>query len=209
MENEFYPFINLPLPYDYGALEPNIDTQTMHLHHDRHLQTYIDNLNAALQGQPNLQRLSLTELIENAFRMPGSMQTTIRNNAGDVYNHRFYFDGMQPAAGQQPTGALAEAIDRDFGSVDHFQEALSVFGSGYAWLVYDGMRLRIITTPNQNCPLEAGLCPVLTVDVWEHAYYLKHFNKRTDYLTDWFPIINWEQADQRYRKCAGIQADNA
>lgn len=212
MENEFYPFINLPLPYDYGALEPNIDAQTMHLHHDRHLQTYIDNLNAALQGQPSLQRLSLTELIENASRMPTGMQATIRNNAGGVYNHRFYFDGMQPATGQMPVGALAQAIDRDFGSLDHFREAfdqaaLSVFGSGYAWLVYDGTRLRILTTANQNCPLESGLCPVLTADVWEHAYYLKHFNKRADYLADWFPLINWEQAEQRYRKCAGMETE--
>lgn len=203
MENEFYPFINLPLPYGYDALEPNIDTQTMHLHHDRHLQTYIDNLNAALQGHPHLQRLSLTELIENAWRMPGNMQTAIRNNAGGVYNHRFYFDGMQPAAGQAPAGALAKAIDDEFGSLDYFRDAfdraaLSVFGSGYAWLVYDGKRLRIVTTANQNCPLEAGLCPVLTVDVWEHAYYLKHYNVRAGYVSDWRQVLNWKEAEKRF-----------
>lgn len=226
MENNYYPFVNLPLPYAYNAMEPFIDEKTMMLHHDRHLQTYIDNLNNALKSNPHLQKLSLEQLISNASRLPEPLQTTIRNNAGGVYNHRFYFDGLKPAAapgqsqenkpaaapgsskpselpqGNQPFGDLAHRL----GSFENFKgifkkAALSVFGSGYAWLVTDGGRLRIVTTANQNTPVEQGLCPVLAIDVWEHAYYLKHYNLRTDYIDDWFRVINWEQAEQNYHNC--------
>lgn len=205
MQNEFYPFVNLPLPYDYDALEPYIDAKTMMLHHDRHLQTYIDNLNAVLRTNPWLQRLSLCELIQNASTLPYDTQTVVRNNAGGVYNHRFYFDGLHPA-GKQPCGALMTAINRDFGSLEQFQQAfqtaaLSVFGSGYAWLAGCCDQLHIITTSNQNSPIEAGLCPILTIDVWEHAYYLKHYNLRKDYIPDWFQVVNWDQAEQNYQEC--------
>lgn len=206
MENAFYPFLNLPLPYAYNALEPFIDEKTMHLHHDRHLQTYIDNLNAILKEQPALQKLSLTQLIQNARKLPAELQTPIRNNAGGVYNHRFFFNGLVNPSEAQPEGKLSSQINRQFGSLEDFQQAfqaaaLSVFGSGYAWLVSDHGELKILTTPNQNNPLEQGLSPILTIDVWEHAYYLKHYNVRAGYIRDWLQIINWAQAEQNYLQC--------
>lgn len=206
MQNQYYPYVNLPLPYAYDALEPFIDEKTMMLHHSRHLQTYIDHLNDALRDHPQLQRMSLEQLLANAFRLPHAAQTAIRNNAGGVYNHRFYFDLLAPPTDSKPMGQLAAAIDRDFGSYDAFQKAftqaaLAVFGSGYAWLAVVNGVLRIVITPNQNTPLELSLCPVLTLDVWEHAYYLKHYNERAAYINDWFHVVNWEQAEQNYLKC--------
>ncbi len=206
MENNIYPFINLPLPYAYDALEPYIDEETMRLHHDRHLQTYINNLNAALKEQPHLQRFTLEQLIRHASRLPQPLQSTIRNNAGGIYNHRFFFNGLTNPAARQPVGKLAQAIRQQFGSFNAFREefkkaALSVFGSGYAFLVVHRGRLAIITTPNQNTPLEQTLCPVLAIDVWEHAYYLKHYNDRSSYIDDWFLIINWDEAERQYENC--------
>lgn len=205
MENNHYPFVNLPLPYDYDALEPFIDTQTMHLHHDRHLQTYIDNLNKTLADYPNLQNLTLEELIQNADKLPCSIQKTIRNNAGGVYNHRFYFNMLTNPSSEFPEGKLRKAIYEAFENYPRFkdlfkQAALSVFGSGYAWLISDKGKVRIITTANQNTPIEYGLTPILAIDVWEHAYYLKHYNKRADYIDNWFQIINWEKAEHNYTK---------
>lgn len=206
MENNYYPFVNLPLPYSYDALEPYIDVKTMHLHHDRHLKTYIDNLNDALKNEPQLQKLSLTELIENAHRLPADLETKIRNNAGGVYNHRFYFEGLTNPSESNPSGSLIDRIEQQFGSLELFKDdfkkaALSVFGSGYAWLVYDNGELSIVTTPNQDTPLPAGFCPILAIDVWEHAYYLKHYNVRADYIDDWSDIINWKQAQKNYTAC--------
>lgn len=206
MENEFYPFVNLPLPYAYNALEPFIDQKTMHLHHDKHLQTYIDNLNKILEDSPNLQSMSLEELIKNACRLPQRLQTPVRNNAGGVFNHRFYFEGLANPSTEAPTGQLADAINRQFGGFAQFEAAfqeaaLGVFGSGYAWLVSACGNLQILTTPNQNSPIERGFCPILTIDVWEHAYYLKHYNVRADYFNDWKRIINWEKAEQAYNRC--------
>jgi len=203
MENNHYPFTNLPLPYDYNALEPYINTQTMHFHHDKHLQTYIDNLNKALAEQPDLQNMSLEDLIKNADRLPCPIQKTIRNNAGGVYNHRFYFDMLANPSSEFPEGKLRKAIYESFENYPRFKElfkqaALSVFGSGYAWLVSDNEKLHIITTPNQNTPFESGLTPILTIDVWEHAYYLKHQNRRAEYIDNWFEIINWEKAEINY-----------
>lgn len=202
MENQHYPFVNLPLPYAYNALEPFIDEKTMHLHHDRHLQTYIDNLNGILEKEPCLQTLSLEQLIQIADRLPEGLGTSLRNNAGGVYNHRFFFDGMAPATGGEPGGELLARLQRRFGSWEDFREdfkkaALSVFGSGYAWLVDGSQGLRIVTTPNQNSPIAWGLEPILTIDVWEHAYYLKHYNLRADYIDDWFALVDWEQAQER------------
>lgn len=210
MENETYPFTNLPLPYAYNAMEPYIDEKTMRLHHDRHLQTYIDNLNKILEVNPDLQKLSLQELIRSVPRLPYSIQTGILNNAGGVYNHRFYFDILANPTEPRPIGRLAEAIIRDFGSIENFYKefkaaALSVFGSGYAWLVSYQGSLKIVTTPNQNTTLGMDLCPVINIDVWEHAYYLKHYNVRADYIEDWFQIINWERAEQNYIECGGMK----
>lgn len=207
MENNFYPFVNTPLPYDYDDLEPYIDEKTMYLHHDKHLQTYINNLNAALEKYPQLQKLSLKQLIKASGRLQKEIQTAVRNNAGGVYNHRFYFDGLKNPSQREPSGRLAEAISKAFGSYQDFKAefkkaALSVFGSGYAWLVFDKCRLKIITTPNQNSPVERGLCPILTIDVWEHAYYLKHYNVRADYIDDWFNIINWDKAEENFLNCS-------
>jgi Fe-Mn family superoxide dismutase len=205
--NEHYPFENTPLPYAGSALEPYIDEQTMILHHDRHLQTYIDNLNAVLKEHPRLQSLSLEQLITRADRLPKKTGIPLSRNAGGVYNHRFYFDGLTPETDQHPNGALAEAIDRSFGGYDAFREkfaeaAKAVFGSGYAWLVKDPYgSLKISTTANQETPLPAGLCPILNIDVWEHAYYLKHFNRRADYIDNWWHVVNWRKAEARYLAC--------
>jgi len=204
---EHYPFMNTPLPYADNALEPYIDEQTMILHHDRHLQTYIDNLNTVLQDHPRLQSLSLEQLIARSDRMPANVGTPVSRNAGGVYNHRFYFDSLTPEIGLQPEGALAEAIDRSFGGYGAFREkftaaAKSVFGSGYAWLVRDPYGgLKIITTANQETPLPPFHCPILAIDVWEHAYYLKHYNKRADYIDDWWNLVNWKNAEKRYLEC--------
>ena len=203
MENRFYPFINEPLPYAYDALEPFIDEQTMRLHHDRHLQTYIDHLNDALKRAPRLQALPLVQLIQRAGSLPQPLQTDIRNNAGGVYNHRFFFEGLKRSAERRPRGRLLEEIDRQFGDFAGFlsafqKAALSVFGSGYAWLVRGRRGLRILTTPNQNCPVEQGLCPVLTIDVWEHAYYLKHYNVRAGYVEDFLNLVDWDQAERNF-----------
>ena len=204
---EQYPFVNTPLPYDYNALEPYIDDKTMHLHHDRHLQTYIDNLNAALSTQPQLQNMTLEQLILIAPSLPENVGVPISRNAGGVYNHRFYFDGLSPSSSRNPLGPLSSAIDQTFDSFSAFKEkftaaALSVFGSGYAWLVLDGQgKLRIITTPNQETPLPRSLCPIINIDVWEHAYYLKHYNKRADYIADWYNVVNWAKTEERYLAC--------
>jgi len=204
---EHYPFKNTPLPYGYDALEPYIDTKTMHLHHDRHLQAYVDNLNATLKNCPSLQGMTIEQLIKTAYRLPEALCTPVSRNAGGVFNHRFYFDGMAPAINQQPKEALAAAIEMAFCSLDSFKEkfkaaALSVFGSGYAWLVCDKRcNLCIVTTPNQETTLNCRLCPILTIDVWEHAYYLKHYNERASYIDDWFNVVNWKIAEERYLCC--------
>ncbi len=206
MENNHYPFINLPLPYDYDAMEPYIDRKTMTLHHDKHLQTYIDNLNEILKEQPKLQNLTLEQLIYNLNKLPRNIQDGVRNNAGGVYNHRFYFNELKNPSPDVPKGPISVAIDEEFGSFEKFKaefkkEALSVFGSGYAWLVLDRNKLKIIKTPNQDNPLMKRMCPILTVDVWEHAYYLKHYNVRSDYIDDWFNIINWDKINENYLGC--------
>lgn len=203
MQNQYYPFINLPLPYDYAALEPFIDEKTMHLHHDRHLQTYIDNLNSALKACPSLQKISLIDLLKNLSALPSEHENKIRNNAGGVFNHRFYFELLTKPSTLKPEGMLALAINQYFESFDNFKmlfknAALSVFGSGYAWLVVNNNKLCIITTANQNTPLELGMIPILTIDVWEHAYYLKNYNLRANYIDNWFQIVNWELAEKNF-----------
>lgn len=207
--NEHYKFINTPLPYAYNALEPYIDEKTMRLHHDKHLQTYIDNLNNTLSNYPLYQNWSLEQLIINVPSLPANIQTGVRNNGGGVYNHQFYFSNMANPTSQYPLGALNDLIIKQYGSYETFQKefreaALSVFGSGYAWLALDAAGLlKIITTANQDTPLSLGMCPILNLDVWEHAYYLKHYNVRADYIDDWFHVVNWDKANRNYMRCYG------
>lgn len=196
MNNNQYPFINTPLPYDYQALEPYIDATTMYLHHEKHLQAYIDNLNKLLAKEPKLQACTLEELTQ----MPGD----IGKNSGGVYNHRFYFEGLQPPK-KVPHNPLYEEIESQFQSFEAFQKifkqtALSVFGSGYAWLVWERGMLRIITTANQGVPCLNKMFHILCIDVWEHAYYLKHYNLRGDYIDNWFKVINWDTAQMGWQQ---------
>ena len=201
--NNFYPFVNTPLPYAYNALEPYIDEKTLHLHHDRHLQTYIDNLNKLMDENPALQQFSLEELLTRWCRLPQHLQIPVRNNAGGVFNHRFYFDSMKGPGTSCQTPRLFDVMSLQFKSAEDFKSqfkeaALSVFGSGYAWLVSAGGRLKIITTANQNTPPLNTMTPLLNIDVWEHAYYLKHYNVRAAYIDDWFRVINWEVVEKRF-----------
>lgn len=195
-----YPFVNPALPYGYNALRPYIDTETMWLHHTAHMQTYVNNLNDILKDYPLLQNMTLTELLIHLDDIPCEIRQGVRNNAGGVFNHMLYFMQMSPAEDAGPAeGALAEMIERRFGSMDGLQKelktaGLSVFGSGSAWLVVDGNgELQVITTANQDTPLERGLFPVMIIDVWEHAYYLKHHNLRGNYIDDIFHVIDWSK----------------
>lgn len=202
--NGHYKFINEALPYAYDAMEPYIDEKTMRLHHDKHLQTYIDNLNKTLIEYPQYQNWTLEQLIINVPSLPKDIQTSIKNNAGGVFNHQFYFSNLANPTSPQPVGVLGKSITREFGGYMSFQNqfktaALSVFGSGYAWLVVNATgQLSIITTENQNTPFPLNMLPVLNIDVWEHAYYLKHYNLRSDYINDWFHVVNWNNANETY-----------
>lgn len=201
--NNFYPFVNTPLPYAYNALEPYIDEKTMRLHHDRHLQTYIDNLNKLLEENPALQQFSLEKLLTHWCRLPQHLQVPVRNNAGGVFNHRFYFNSMKEPGAPCEAPRLFDEMSLQFKSPEDFKSqfkeaALSVFGSGYAWLVSHGGRLKIITTANQNTPPLNSMTLLLNIDVWEHAYYLKHYNMRAAYIDDWFHLINWEAVEGRF-----------
>ncbi len=209
MKAENYPFVVRPLPYEYDALVPVLDAETLTFHHDRHYKTYVDNLNNALADYPELQRKSLTELLTDIDSLPGAIRMAVRNNGGGVYNHELYFDSMKSPVGQEPSGALAEAIDRDFGSYRQWKEqmkqsAVSKFGSGWAWLVSDkNGRLSIVQTANQDVPDLEEFIPLLLVDVWEHAYYLQYQNRRADYVEGWFGLINWRKAGKRYDEGLG------
>ena len=197
---ETYPFRLPELPYAYHALEPFIDQRTMYFHHDKHLKTYIDNLNKALEAYPEYQTWTLEELLTRLSELPEELRTPVRNNGGGVYNHEMYFHLMAPA-GQPFSTEVAEA----FGGEDNWKRqmkaaALGQFGSGFAWLVRDTTgALKIIALPNQDNPLTIGLQPILPLDVWEHAYYLKHQNLRSDYIDDWFHVINWNVVEQRLK----------
>lgn len=205
--NEHYPFVNPPLPYGYDALEPYIDTKTMHLHHDRHLQTYVDNLNNTLKDYPELQSWSLEQLIYNAERLPSVIRQSVINNGGGIYNHIFYFNGMSNSETYSQAWMLYTAIMEEFGTFDQFYDefknhALAVFGSGYAWLVVDeGGKLKIVTSANQDTPMVQNMCPIVAIDVWEHAYYLKHYNLRAAYVDDWLHVVDWSYAAELYEKC--------
>jgi Fe-Mn family superoxide dismutase len=189
-----------PLPYDYAALEPHIDTQTMQIHHGKHHQAYVTNLNAALDKHPALHGHSLDDLLRNLATVPEDIRTAVRNNGGGHWNHTFFWNLMAPNAGGAPTGALGEAITASFGSFDAFKEKFAAagmgrFGSGWAWLVDTGSSLEITSTPNQDNPLMDGRKAILGVDVWEHAYYLKYQNRRADYLAAFWNVVNWQAVD--------------
>lgn len=209
MKEETYPFVAKPLPYEYDALVPVLDQETLHFHHDKHYKTYVDNLNAALSDYPELQKLGLSDLLRQIDRLPAAIQTAVRNNGGGVYNHELYFDSMKSPVGQEPSGLLLEAIERDFGSLQQWKEqmkqaAVGKFGSGWAWLVTDNDgKLSIVQTSNQDVPDLNKLIPLLLTDVWEHAYYLQYQNRRADYVDGWFNLINWRKVQKRYEEAIG------
>ena len=198
-----------PLPYDYDALEPHIDEQTMRIHHGKHHNGYTNKLNAALEGQPELHTRSAIELVADLDAIPGSIRTAVRNNGGGYVNHTLFWDVMTPGGATSPEGALAAAIDAAFGSVDDFKAkfestAAGQFGSGWGWLCADGSgSLSVLSTPNQDSPLSQGLTPVLGVDVWEHAYYLHYQNRRPDYLSSFWNVVNWDKVAARYDASGG------
>ena len=192
-----------PLPYAFDALEPHIDAQTMEIHHDRHHATYVNNLNAALEGHADLQAKSVEELISNLDAVPEAIRTAVRNNGGGHANHTLFWEILSPNGGGAPSGALADAINAAFGSFDNFKAeftkaATGRFGSGWAWLVVDNGKLAVTSTPNQDSPLMEGKTPILGLDVWEHAYYLKYQNKRPDYINAFWNIVNWDEVSKRY-----------
>jgi Fe-Mn family superoxide dismutase len=189
------------LPYAPGALEPHIDSQTMQIHHGKHHQTYVTNLNTALDKHPDLHNKSLDDLVRNVNSVPEDIRTAVRNNGGGHWNHSLFWKLMAPNAGGAPTGDVASGIDAAFGSFDKFKEqfnaaGLGRFGSGWAWLVDNGGKLEITSTPNQDNPLMEGKKAILGVDVWEHAYYLKYQNRRADYLSAWWNVVNWAEVNK-------------
>lgn len=197
---------NLPdLPYAHNALEPAIDEQTMRIHHGKHHQGYVNNLNKALEGNADLQSKSVEDLLRDIDSVPENIRTAVRNNGGGHANHSLFWKVMKPGAGGEPTGDLAGAINDAFGSFSEFKEKLSnaaatQFGSGWGWLVVDESgKLQVYGTPNQDSPYMQGHTPILGVDVWEHAYYLKYQNLRADYLKNWWNVVNWDQVSENYK----------
>jgi Fe-Mn family superoxide dismutase len=198
-----------PLPYDYNALEPYIDTQTMQLHHDKHHAAYVNNLNAALQNAPQFAALPIEQLIQRLNEVPDTIRTAVRNNGGGHLNHSMFWQIMTPNGGGQPSGELGNAINSTFGSFDQFKAAFNDagvkrFGSGWAWLILDkNGNLQITSTANQDSPLTDGNYPIMGNDVWEHAYYLKYQNRRPDYLNAWWNVANWNEIEKRYQQAKG------
>ena len=192
------------LPYAYDALEPHIDARTMEIHHTKHHQAYVNNLNAAIEKAPELQGKSLDDLMRGINSVPEAVRTAVRNNGGGHWNHSMFWELMGPNKGGEPTGALADAIKQAFGDFSKFKEqfaaaATTRFGSGWAWLVNDGGKLSITSTPNQDNPLMDGKRAILGLDVWEHAYYLKYQNRRPEYITAWWNVVNWDAVAARFR----------
>ncbi len=191
------------LPYAVDALEPYIDAQTMTIHHDKHHQTYVTNLNTALEKHPELAKKSLEALLKDLNAVPEDVRLAVRNQGGGVWNHSMFWEIMAPKAGGVPKGELAKAIDASFKSFDAFKEeftkaAIGRFGSGWAWLVKKGSGLAVVSTANQDNPMSEGVTPILTLDVWEHAYYLKYQNRRADYVTAWWNVVNWDAVASRF-----------
>jgi Fe-Mn family superoxide dismutase len=195
-----------PLPYDFAALEPHIDARTMEIHHGKHHQAYVNNLNAALDKHPALHQKSLEDLLRDLNAVPDDIRTAVRNNAGGHHNHSLFWTWMAPKGGE-PTGALADALHKTFGDLAKFKEKMNAagtarFGSGWAWLVWSQGKLDVISTANQDSPLMDGKTPILGVDVWEHAYYLKYQNRRPDYLAAWWNVVNWAEVGKRFAAVA-------
>jgi superoxide dismutase, Fe-Mn family len=196
------PYEVPPLPYDYAALEPHIDEATMRVHHDKHHQAYVTNVNNALEGT-ELAGSPIEDVLKNLDNVPEDKRTAVRNNGGGHYNHSLFWEWLSPDGGGEPDGALREAIDSAFGSFDDFKEKFKAagvgrFGSGWAWLVRDDSGLAVVSTPNQDNPISEGKTPLLGVDVWEHAYYLKYQNRRPDYIDAWWNVVNWAKVAQGF-----------
>jgi Fe-Mn family superoxide dismutase len=195
------------LPYGYDALEPHIDEATMRVHHDKHHQAYVDKANGALEGTEWDGR-AIEDVLRDLSALPADKRTVVRNNGGGHFNHSLFWESMSPDGGGEPDGALREAIDAAFGSFDDLkakvkEAGVNQFGSGWAWLVHDGGGLQVLSTPNQDNPISEGLTPLLGVDVWEHAYYLKYQNRRPDYLDAWWNTVDWGRVAQRHAAVAG------
>ena len=194
-----------PMKYGFDALEPIIDARTVEIHHDKHQATYLKNLNAALEKYPQFFEWPLEKILSSLDQIPEEIRTAVKNNGGGVYNHNLYWAAMMPAHDGKPVGALAKAVDATFGNFEVFKSdfekaGLGRFGSGYAWLSVNSARKLVIhSSANQDCALQENLLPVLIVDVWEHAYYLKYQNRRADYLSSWWPLVDWQEAEKRYQ----------
>ncbi len=202
------PFKLPPLAYAFDALEPHIDARTMEIHHDRHHQAYVTNLNKAIAGQAAWESKGPEAIIRQIDEVPENIRTAVRNNGGGHYNHSLFWQMMKKNGGGQPKGDLARAVDKAFGGFDKFKgefsdAAMKVFGSGWAWLIVDEKQLKVVSTPNQDTPLMKGHQPLLGIDVWEHAYYLKYQNKRVDYVAAFFNVVNWDFVADRYEKFKG------
>lgn len=194
-----------PLPYGYDALEPHIDTWTMQLHHDKHQKAYVDNANKLLADQPELSKMTPEEILKNLDKAPEAIRTGLRNNVGGDYNHTLFWHMMSPKGGGQPSGDIAPLIASTFGSFEDFQKqfneaATKRFGSGWAWLIFQDGKLSIISTANQDSPISDGAVPLLGLDVWEHAYYLKYQNRRPEYITAWWNVVNWDFVNAQLAK---------
>jgi Fe-Mn family superoxide dismutase len=199
------PYTVPPLPYPFDALEPHIDPRTMEIHHDKHHAAYVTNLNKAIAEAPDLGKKPVEELLKDLNAVPEKIRTAVRNQGGGHYNHSLFWQMMTKGGGGQPKGELSSAIDKSFGSFSGFKDkfteaATKVFGSGWAWLTVDGGALKIEATPNQDSPISRGMQPLLGIDVWEHAYYLKYQNRRPEYIAAWFNVINWDFVSDRYSK---------
>jgi superoxide dismutase, Fe-Mn family len=196
------PYEVPPLPYDYNGLEPHIDEQTMHLHHDKHHQAYVDNANKALEGTEWADR-TVEQVLANLEILPDDIRATVRNNAGGHANHTLFWEIMSPNGGGEPSGSLADAINDTFDSFDALKmllndTAVKRFGSGWSWLVHDGTGLAVYSTANQDSPISNSDIPLLGIDVWEHSYYLKYQNRRPEYLEAWWNVVNWDAVQQRF-----------
>ena len=203
-----------PLPYDYAALEPHIDEQTMRLHHDKHHQAYVDKVNAALEGTDWADK-PIEDVVANLSQIPDDKRTAVRNNGGGHYNHSLFWEWMSPDGGGEPSGAIGDAINSTFGSFADLKDAVNDggvkrFGSGWTWLVHDGTGLAVYSTANRDSPIMQSDEPLLGIDVWEHAYYLKYQNRRPDYLEAWWNVVNWSAVAERYEKAIGkVEAGTA
>lgn len=192
------------LEYEYDALEPYIDEQTMQIHHTKHHQTYVDKLNAAVKGT-KFENMNINDALKDLSKVPENIRTAVRNHGGGHANHTMYWQIMAPNAGSEATGTVGDAIKKAFGSFEKFKEeftnaGLNRFGSGWAWLVVEHGKLSVVSTPNQDTPLSEGKIPILLVDVWEHSYYLKHMWNRAAYLKDWWNVVNWQKVEENYKK---------